>query len=79
MNTFDFEDRTIYRVIVNQEEQYSVWPADRQPRAGWRDTGKTGSHRECIDYIKEVWSLFKFRRPLTQPSSELAVGRSLHR
>ena len=74
----EFEDRTIYRVIISQDEQYSVWPADREPRCGWKDAGKTGTHRECIDYIKSVWSIF--RSPaLMQPSAGSVVGQSLRR
>lgn len=51
------EDNTIYRVIINQDEGFSVWPADRQARNGWQDAGKIGTHRECIDYIKTVWTV----------------------
>ena len=74
----DLEDRTLYRVIVSQDEQYSVWPADREPRFGWKDTGNTGTHRECIDYIKSVWSIFRSPPPM-QPSAGSVAGQSLHR
>ena len=37
------EDTTIYKVVLNHEEQYSIWPADRENPAGWRDAGKVGS------------------------------------
>jgi MbtH protein len=50
------EDNTIYKVVVNQEEQYSIWPADRENPFGWRDAGKSGHKAECLSYIKEVWS-----------------------
>jgi MbtH protein len=50
------EDRTIYKVVINHEEQYSIWPADRENALGWSDAGKTGSKQECLDYIKEVWT-----------------------
>ena len=50
------EDTTIYKAVVNHEEQYSIWPADRENALGWRDAGKTGSKDECLDYIKEVWT-----------------------
>lgn len=49
-------DETIYRVVVNHEEQYSIWPERRQPPAGWRDAGKIGSKAECLEYIDEVWT-----------------------
>ena len=50
------EDTTVYKVVLNHEEQYSIWPADRENALGWRDEGKTGSKQECLDYINEVWT-----------------------
>ena len=50
------EDTTIYKVVVNHEEQYSIWPADRELPLGWSEVGKTGPKQECLDYIKEVWT-----------------------
>lgn len=50
------EDRTIYRVVVNHEEQYSIWAADRDLPLGWRDGGKEGPKADCLAYIKEVWT-----------------------
>ena len=50
------EDTTIYKAVVNHEEQYSIWPAERENPLGWRDAGKTGLKAECLDYIKEVWT-----------------------
>ena len=50
------EDKIIYKVVVNHEEQYSIWPADRENPAGWNDVGKTGTQAECTAYIKEVWT-----------------------
>ena len=52
----DREDTTTYRVVVNHEEQYSIWPVDREIPAGWRDGGKSGPKAECLAYIKEVWT-----------------------
>ena len=52
----DDDDTTIYKVVVNDEEQYSIWPADRDNPLGWRDAGKSGSKQDCLDYIKEVWT-----------------------
>ena len=49
------EDETVYKVVMNAEEQYSIWPADRATPAGWTDAGKAGSKAECLDYIREVW------------------------
>jgi MbtH protein len=52
----DKEDLTIYKVVVNHEEQYSIWPDGREIPAGWRDVGKVGLKAECLAYIKEVWT-----------------------
>jgi len=48
------EDSTIYKVVVNHEGQYSLWPADRENAPGWNDTGKQGYKAECLEYIEEV-------------------------
>jgi len=52
----DSEDTTIYKVVVNHEEQYSIWPQDREPPLGWHDVGKSGTKAECLAYIEEVWT-----------------------
>lgn len=49
------EDPTIYKVVVNHEEQYSIWPVHRENALGWHDAGKSGSREECLAYIKAVW------------------------
>lgn len=56
MNREETEDSTIYKVVVNHEEQYSIWPADRENPLGWRDEGKSGTKEECLAHIKEVWT-----------------------
>ncbi len=56
MNRNEGEDSRIYKVVMNHEEQYSIWPADRENAPGWRDTGKSGTKAECLAYIKEVWT-----------------------
>jgi MbtH protein len=50
------EDQTVYKVVLNHEEQYSIWPADREAPNGWREAGKSGSRDECLAYIEEVWT-----------------------
>lgn len=50
------EDIRLYKVIINHEEQYSIWFADRESPMGWSEVGKTGTKQECLDYIKEVWT-----------------------
>jgi len=52
----DSARKTIYKVVVNHEEQYSIWPADRENPLGWRDAGKKGTQEECQNYIREVWT-----------------------
>jgi MbtH protein len=50
------EDTTVYKVVLNHEEQYSIWPAERENALGWRDEGKRGTKQECLAHIKEVWT-----------------------
>jgi MbtH protein len=50
------EDNTQYKVVINHEEQYSIWPLDKMNPKGWRDAGKSGSKAECLAYIEEVWT-----------------------
>ena len=45
-----------YLVVVNDEEQYSVWPEGRPPPAGWREAGKRGPKADCLAYVEEVWT-----------------------
>jgi uncharacterized protein YbdZ (MbtH family) len=52
----DKEDTTIYKVVVNHEEQYSIWPEYKENPLGWNDAGKAGLKAECLAYIKEVWT-----------------------
>ena len=50
------EDTTIYHVVVNHEEQYSIWPEYKEVPKGWKTVGRTGPKQECLDYIKDVWT-----------------------
>ena len=50
------EDTTIYKVVMNDEEQYSIWPAHRENAPGWRDAGKEGLKADCLAFIQEVWT-----------------------
>lgn len=50
------EDRIIYIVVINYEEQYSIWPANRELPLGWMNTGKSGTKNDCLAYIKENWT-----------------------
>ena len=44
-----------FKVVVNHEEQYSIWPEHKTPPRLWREVGKSGSKQECLSYIKEIW------------------------
>jgi MbtH protein len=50
------QEEPLYQVVVNGEEQYSIWPADRPLPLGWRAEGKTGPREACLAHIKEVWT-----------------------
>ena len=56
MDRDEKEDKTIYKVVVNHEEQYSIWPTERDNALGWKDAGKTGAKAECLAWIKDVWT-----------------------
>jgi MbtH protein len=56
MSGTDTEDDTIYDVVVNHEEQYSIWPAGRELPLGWRAVGTSGPKAHCLDYITKVWT-----------------------
>lgn len=52
----EHEDRTTYQVVMNEEEMYSIWPAEQELPPGWKAAGKTGPKLECLGYIDEVWT-----------------------
>lgn len=56
MNIEPDETTRQYKVVVNHEEQYSIWPLEAKNALGWKDAGKTGSKQECLDYIESVWT-----------------------
>ncbi|WP_430912679.1 MbtH family protein [Methylobacterium sp. sgz302541] len=45
-----------YKVVLNHEEQYSIWPLDRENPLGWSDAGMSGTKDACLDYIREHWT-----------------------
>jgi MbtH protein len=45
----------LFTVVLNDEEQYSIWPADRDVPAGWRTEGTNGTKDACIEHIERVW------------------------
>jgi MbtH protein len=66
------DDTLTYRVVINHEEQYSIWPAYKEIPAGWRDTGKQGLKADCLSYIESVWTDM---RPLSLRRKMEDVGR----
>lgn len=68
------EDTTIYLVVINDEEQYSIWPDYRDIPAGWRAVGKSGLKSDCLEYIKEVWTDMRplsLRRQMEQSQQQM--------
>lgn len=66
------DDNQIYLVVLNDEEQYSIWPADRDLPVGWRAEGTEGTRAECLDHIDEVWTDMRplsLRRRMEQAES----------
>lgn len=53
--SWDDEDTT-FAVVINQEEQYSIWPDYKEIPQGWTAVGKSGRKQECLAYIDEVWT-----------------------
>jgi MbtH protein len=57
MNTEENEDPIVeYKVVLNHEEQYSIWPANRDNPLGWTEGGKVGTKQDCLAYISQVWT-----------------------
>ncbi len=66
------DNDTVFDVVINGEEQYSIWPTYRAIPAGWRAVGKQGSKAECLAYVDEVWTDMRplsLRRALEQQQS----------
>jgi MbtH protein len=69
-----FDDETIsFRVVLNHEEQYSIWPTSKMMPAGWRESGFHGSNVECLAHIEAVWTDM---RPLSLRQSMAEQSRS---
>ncbi|MEM7674976.1 MAG: MbtH family NRPS accessory protein [Myxococcota bacterium] len=45
-----------YHVVINDEEQYSIWPADRPTPLGWRTVGNPASKADCLEEIERLWT-----------------------
>lgn len=65
------DDNTVFHVVLNDEEQYSIWPAYKAMPAGWREAGKSGDKASCLAWIDEVWTDM---RPLSLRKAMAAAG-----
>ena len=52
----DLEDKRRYRVVMNDEDQYSIWPIEGDMPLGWQATGFVGDRVSCLSHIDEVWA-----------------------
>lgn len=55
MTDRDLQDSTLYEVVINEEEQYSIWPVGKTIPLGWTKVGKQDLKEPCLEYIKLVW------------------------
>jgi len=56
VSTNDIQAEAQYIVVINDEEQYSIWPVDKEIPLGWHKAGMQGSKEACLSHIKEVWT-----------------------
>lgn len=79
MNNEENDDATRYLVVVNHEEQYSIWPDYKPVPRGWREAGKSGSKADCLAYIDEVWTDMRplsLRKKMDEDSTKGVTGAS---
>jgi len=50
------DENAIFDVVLNHEEQYSIWPDSKEVPLGWKKVGKRGTKQQCLAYISEVWT-----------------------
>lgn len=56
MSSWLDDETAIFLVVVNDEQQYSIWPADRDLPLGWRAEGQKGPREACLAHIEKVWT-----------------------
>jgi MbtH protein len=66
MSIFDVED-AVFNVVMNDEDQLSIWPIDRDLPSGWRAAGVVGTKRVCLAYIEDHWTDMRPRSARGQP------------
>jgi MbtH protein len=71
------EESSVYKVLVNEEGQYSLWPSTKADPAGWSEAGKVGTKEECMSFVDEVWTDMRpvsLRRQMALLASNGAVS-----
>lgn len=63
----------IYKVVISNEELFSIWPVEYKNPLGWKNVGVTGSMEKCLDYIRESWTDI---RPLSLRKQEIPSKES---
>jgi MbtH protein len=79
MTDHDTEDQTTYRVVVNHEAQYSIWPTYRELPLGWSESGPTGTKAECLAYVEAVWTDMRprsLREAMARADADADPGRT---
>ncbi len=56
MSIQNIQAEELFEVVVNDEEQYSIWPQRKDIPAGWTKVGRQGTKQVCLEYINEVWT-----------------------
>lgn len=77
MTEYEQQDKTIYAVVINHEEQYSIWPVGRDIPLGWKEVGKSGPKEECLDYIEKVWTDMRplsLRKQMEEAAQKQAIS-----
>ncbi|MGW3207642.1 MbtH family protein [Streptomyces sp. NPDC001135] len=54
-NPFDDPDGR-FLVLVNDENQHSLWPSFAEVPAGWQVAHPEDTHQRCLDYVEEHWT-----------------------
>ena len=73
MDQDEIEQTWTYKVVINHEEQYSIWPLHLPDALGWSGVGRQGTKQECLAYIAEVWTDMRplsLRRALEEERTE---------
>ncbi|WP_322029499.1 MbtH family protein [Paraburkholderia sp. J76] len=73
------DEDTHFHVVINDEEQYSIWPDYKAIPAGWREAGKSGKKPECLAWIDEVWTDMRplsLRKAMAADAARAAQGQA---